>query len=425
MKSSFMFKIIRVIVVLSLAFLIAGLLIKMRPKAERQERTETIMLVDVMPAKAENLKMTIETYGTVQPREALNLVAEVRGRIVGLHSSFKEGAFIEKGTALIKIDPRTYQLEVERRKVQVDQADAELKRLRQEVKNIKATLNIVKSDVALARAEFSRSQKLSENNVVSQTNLDNAEQRYLSSLERLQSLENQMALTGPMRDQLEAQRDMAKVLLRQAELDLERTSIVAPFNGWTIEKTVEEGQHVTIGQYLGRIYLDGALDIDVHIPGADIKWLPPTLTPESTPEAEISMNSSDSSGTWKGRVSRVKAKMDEKTRTLPVVVEVDENPGSKKTEIANYLRPGMFVNVKIKGREVGQVFVIPRYTVHAGDLVYIVRDNRLRIRPVSILRRYKDTVFVEDGLSDGDLLVTTPLSAATDGMKVKVNKESS
>jgi multidrug efflux pump subunit AcrA (membrane-fusion protein) len=115
--------------------------------------------------------------------------------------------------------------------------------------------------------------------------------------------------------------------------------------------------------------------------------------------------------------------MDEKTRTLPVVVEVDDNPGHAQTGAGGRLRPGLFVNVQIKGKEVRQVFVIPRYTVHAGNLVYIVRENRLSVRPVTILRRYNDTVFVEDGLNDGDLLVTTPLSGATEGMKIRLRSE--
>ena len=65
-----------------------------------------------------------------------------------------------------------------------------------------------------------------------------------------------MALTGPMRDQLKAQRDMAKVLLRQAELDLERTSIVAPFIGAIVGHLIM-GMQFTMISIFGIVALSG------------------------------------------------------------------------------------------------------------------------------------------------------------------------
>jgi hypothetical protein len=47
-------------------------------------------------------------------------------------------------------------------------------------------------------------------------------------------------------------------------------------------------------------------------------------------------------------------------------------------------------------------------------------DNRLKIRPINILRRFKDSVFIDKGLSDGELVIKSPLSGAVDGMKVRI-----
>jgi len=427
MKKGFMFKSLRVVIVISAAVIIAVLLITLRPKAQRQVTVEKGRLVETMTVKAENVNMTIEAYGTVKAREALKLVAEVRGRIVKIDSSFKEGSFVKKGTALIKIDPRTYRLEVERRKVQVSQAKAELMRLEQEVNNLKAIIKIAKSDVSLAQNEFTRLKKLINKNVIAQTTVDKAEQRYLSSLERLQGLENQMALTGPLKDQYEAQRDMAKVSLKQAKLDLERSTIVANSDSWVLEKGIEEGQHVNAGQYLGSIYRDRALDIEVRIPVKELKWFPPDMSQESMPEVKIILGIEDNSLSWKGRVARIKAQMDQRTRTLPVVVEVDDDKKAGKNQDNHsmgsvFLRPGTFVTVIIKGRKIEKAFLLPRHVVHIGDVVYTVKDNKLKVQPVSILRSFKETVFIDKGLETGDLVITTPLSGAADGMLVRMKQ---
>ncbi len=103
-----MFKTMRVVLVLGIAMAIYFLLVRFSTKAERQIPVETGRLVEVMPVKAETLTMTVESYGTVQPREVLKLVAEVRGQIVDIHPSFKEGGYIHKGSVLIGIDPRNY-----------------------------------------------------------------------------------------------------------------------------------------------------------------------------------------------------------------------------------------------------------------------------------------------------------------------------
>ena len=422
MKKGVAYKTIRVVLVLVLAITISILLVRLSPKAERQIPVETGRLVEVIPVKAETLTMTVESYGTVQPREVLKLVAEVRGQIVDIHPSFKEGGFIQKGAVLIRIDPRDYQLEVERRRVQVSQARAELRRLKQEVVNLGASIKIAKSDVALAQKEVLRLKTLSGKKVVAQTTLDQAEQRYLVSLERLQGFENQLALTGPLQEQFEAQRDMAKVMLRQAELALERSSIVAPFDARILERSIEKGQHVNSGQLLGSIYRDAAFELEVRIPVRELKWLPADITSGNPLFADIILTNDEKRYVWKGRVVRIKAHMEEKTRTLPVVVEVEEALPIGSNRSLFPLRPGMFVTVKIKGKKIGRAFTLPRYVIYPGDVVYIFQDNRLKIKPVHILRSFKDTVIVDQGLSDGELVIKTPLSTATEDMLVRLKE---
>ena len=420
MKKGAIFKTIRVFAVILVAIIIAMVLVTLRPEAERRIIEETGRLVEVFTAKAEKVQMYIEAYGTVEPREALKLVAEVRGQIVDISSSFKEGGFVKKGTRLIQIDPRTYKLEVQRRNVQIKQAEAEIKRLQQEVLNLQARIKIAKSDVSLAEGEYFRLKKLIDRKVIAQSTVDKAEQQYLASLQRLQTLENQLALTGPQKEQLLAQRDLTKVLFQEAQLDLERSGIIALFDGWVLEKTVEVGQHVNVGQNVGRIYSAGDLDIEVRIPVKDFKWFPADLNQDAAVEADIIFETDGARRTWNGRVSRIKAEMDDRTRTLPMIVEVDEASGPAENQGSLRLRPGMFVSVKIKGKTVDQAFVLPRYVVYPGNIVYTVEDNRLKIKPVNVLRAYKDSVIVSQGLAEGDQIIKTPLADATDGMLVRV-----
>jgi RND family efflux transporter MFP subunit len=423
MKKGGLFKTIRVFVVLFIALVIAVVLVIMRPRAERQVPVDKGLLVDVLPAKTEDVEMVVESFGTVAPRESLKLVAQVRGPIVDIDPVFEEGGFVQKNIRLIQIDPRTYRLAVERRNVQIKQADAELKRLEQEVVNLKARIKITRFDVKLAKNEYLRLKKLIDRKVIAQSQLDKSEQAYLASQGRLQALDNQMALTDPQKEQLIAARDMARVMHQEAKLDLERSSIVAPFEGWVLEKAVEVGQYVNIGQQLGKIYSAGQLDIEVRIPTKDLKWFPEDMGQETPLLADVVFKNAGNEHIWRGRVARIKAMMDERTRTLPMVIEIDETPATERPQNPFGLRPGMFVTIRIKGKKIQNVFVLPRYMIYPGDVVYTVKDDTLKSNRVKILRGYKDTVIIGDGLSEGAFIVKSPLSSPMDGMRVRLRTE--
>ncbi|MFO7708342.1 MAG: efflux RND transporter periplasmic adaptor subunit [Desulfobacterales bacterium] len=409
----------RIGLALGLSALAAVLLLTMRPEAERTVPAETGRLVEVMRFEAAAVPMVVEAFGTVRPRETLSVVAEVKGQLVGLDPSFTEGGFIPHGAVFARIDPRSFELEVERRRIQVQQSAAELARLEQEVRNLQAMRRIAQTDAALSREDLERSRSLFAKQVLSQSAADKSEQKYLTSLERLQGIENQLALTEPMRLQLAAQRDMARVALKQAELDLEKTGIAAPYDSFVLEKAVEAGQNVTPGQLLGKIYPAGQLEVDVNIPVKELQWLPGDL---AAIDAQVVFENAGAEVVFSGKASRLKARMEENTRTLPMVIAIDtEAPASGSLGVSG-LRPGMFVTVRISGRTIPNAFLLPRHVVYPGNLVYAVRDGRLQSKPVSVLRSYREHLVVDQGIDPGDRIIVTPLPAATDGIRVRVQE---
>ena len=409
-------KITRSLVVLVLAVGIAAVLIKLKQKPQKQPPSPASLLVEVMQAEASSPAMIVKSYGTVRPSESLNLISEVKGKVVEVAASFEEGGFFRDGELLIRIDPRSYELAVAQRKKQLKQLDAELRRLDQERKNLEISENIARSDVELAKAERERFKVLAERGVVAQSNLDQAEQKYLASRNRMLEIENRVALIAPRGDGLRAQRELVEVQRSEALLDLDRTRIKASFDGWVLEKGVEKEQFVNAGTTLGRVYRASGLEVEVRIPFKDLHWLGESrlagdLTKGKAVKAKVIFKSAGQSHTWEGRVARVKAEVDEKTRTLPLIIEV---PAS------HLLKPGMFVDVEVTGRRIDKAFFLPRTAIRPGNLVCLAENNHLVTRPVKVLRRLNDSVYVGEGLNDGDLVITSPVSVPRDGMKLRV-----
>ena len=80
---------------------------------------------------------------------------------------------------------------------------------------------------------------------------------------------------------------------------------------------------------------------------------------------------------------------------------------------------GLFVEAKIDGIKLNDVFQIPVTAISENNVVYIVdSNNELELRELSILKKYSDFVIVKEGIRAGERIVTSKLSTASNGIKV-------
>ena len=427
MQKGVIFKSVRVIIVITCSLAAAVALVVLRPRAQRQLPSKTGRLVEVISIQPRAVTVLLKAFGTVYPREKLLLVAEVNGEITRINTSFSEGYCADKDTILATIDPVPYALEVERSRGQVERVDAQLKKLRQDVKNLNAHLAIAVEDLKLAENEFHRLEDLFKSSVSSRANRDRAEQGYLASRVKLQTVENQLALTDSLKAGLEAELKISGAALQKAQYNLERTKITTPFAGWILQKTIERGQHVNAGQHLGSIYRVNALDVEVSVPLNELRWLRNEKKGLSEFRADIQVPGSSGERKWSGRLARIMAGLDEKTRMQRFVIEIesDEEAGSICPGLASLdsLRPGMFVEVGIKGRRIENIFVLPRYIVQAGDAVFVAENDEIQIRPVHVVRRQGETVYIDRGITGKDRIIKTPMAGITGGEKIRIKKE--
>jgi len=417
---------LRIALVLIVAGAIAAVLIKMRPHPTRRTVVNPVTLVETIKAHKTSQNMIIRAYGTVRSGENLSLTAEVRGRIVEMSPDFEEGIYFPKGAFLMRIDPSTYSLNVDRLRTEINRLDAEVARISQERKNLQASLTIVKEDIGLVKAEYERNLALAKRKVVSQNLLDQTQQRWLTSRQKAQEIENSLALINPRINLLKAQRQSVLVQMKEAQLDLDRTEIRAPFECRMAKKLTERGQYVTAGMKLAHLYNVGIMEVEVNIPPQDIVWLhfdsggSVNLKDDPPARARVTFNAAGRKIHWQGFVSRTKGQMEETTRTLPVIIEVkDGHPGT-----GHPLMPGMFVTVEIVGKRVDDLYLLPQEAVHEDNSVYVVDDGKVHVKSVKVFRRVDNQLYVKEGIEEGDQIITRFPGVATEGMKVRIKPKS-
>ena len=239
-----------------------------------------------------------------------------------------------------------------------------------------------------------------------------------------QAVISRLAMTTPLMAQKQTVLAMARVDAQKADLALQKTQIRADFDGFVLIRSARAGEYVTPGQVLAVIYEKGALDVDVKIPMEEMKWIRLDSAGGYLPEARVTLANMDAMAdqAWEAAVARMHAAVDEQTRTLPLTLEIQQLPGNDQTPGPG-LKPGTFVMCRIFGRQKTRVFTVPRHLLKPGDRLFLVTDGHLEIRPVRVLRKVADAVYIDAGLDPGDQAITTPVPGAVEGMALDIRAD--
>ena len=125
---------------------------------------------------------------------------------------------------------------------------------------------------------------------------------------------------------------------------------------------------------------------------------------------------------WSGRVVRTEAEIDSRSRMVHAVARIDNSVA--QSDDRPPLRVGQFVSANIQGRLASNIVVLPRVAMRNNDQVLVVdEENRVRHRDVTLMRVYRDKVYITGGLTAGERVCISPLQTVVEGMRVKLNVE--
>lgn len=383
-------KIVLPLAIVLIAFFVMRLLIFSRPSPQKEAKSHPGVLAEVMTANAEDRQVLVSGTGTVQARREISITPQVSGRITSIAPDFVAGGFFKEGDLLFKIEDLDYKLAVDRARASLAQADLELAQ--------------EESNARIARMEW---EKLSKNE---------------------DSEANPLVLYEPQLKRARANVSAAGASLRQAELDQQRTNFKAPFNCRVRFEEIDIGHYVRSGNTIGVLAGTDTAEIVVPLPLHELPWLriPRQGSENRGSPATVKITTGDQVFTWKGEVVRSLGEVDTRGRMTRVVVAV-EDPYHLKNGKKNGkpdLELGMFVEAQIQGEALSNVIPLPRTALRQDETVWIVdKENKLRIRPVEVARRERETVLVRQGLKQGDRVVLTALQGAADGMKLRPREQ--
>ncbi|MBF0588607.1 MAG: efflux RND transporter periplasmic adaptor subunit [Magnetococcales bacterium] len=418
------------LLVLVAALAVAMVLIKTAPEPKRRPQRSTIPTVEVLTATPAPYTVTMTAYGTVTPRTQSTLVAEASGRIIHMATSFRNGGFFKAGELLARIDPSEYRLARANIEASLQGVEARLAELEVNAENLKKSLVIEKRRLQLAQRQYQRHKKLQQQGAVSKSVFEQSDREYLSRRASQTTLNNTLRLVPAQRQTLQAEMRLKSAQLEDAELNLARTEIRAPYDGRVLEKKVDLGQSVSGGSVLGLIYALDAVEIRLPISQRQAAFLDleerqqDGIAPVEAIPVTLQAGSGAHLHIWRGGIVRTEGSIDTRTRQHTVIAQV-EHPYAPRSDGGPPLRVGQFVQARIQGRVLNDAFILPRQALRSDDQVIMVTpEQRIERRRLTIIWRDVEHVVVMQGLKAGEQIAITPLPYAVNGSKVRLKGES-
>src|ERR1041384_6307157 len=343
---------------------------------QRRARLNQDQPAPVLAARARvaDVPIYLDAVGNTRALNTVTVRPQVGGQIVKV--AFKEGQDVQKGFVLAEIDPRTYQ-------AQYDQAVA--------------TKAKDEATLANARIDLERYTRLAAMNSGSK-----------------QQADTQKALVA----QLEAQVQGDQAAIDNTRTMLSYTKIVAPHDGRTGIRLLDEGNLVQANDTNGIVVITQVRPISVlfnlpqqQFPQVNSAFAKGPLTVDAI--AADGKTVIDS-----GKLQVIDNQMDQTTGTVRMKAEFPN---------ANLqLWPGQFVNVRLLVDTLRQVVVVPTAAVQRGPqgtFAYVIGgDNKVAVRPITVTQQDDTRAVIAEGLKTDEQVVTSGFTRLSNGTRVAVQQ---
>jgi RND family efflux transporter MFP subunit len=343
--------------------------------------------VRVAQVRAESIQLNVESQGKVQASQVASLSAPVAGPVAWISSAMEAGGFVKEGESLLRLESSDYETTRARSLAAMQQAQAESTH---------------------ASNELDRLRELADKRLASDSQLQDAIRMANVNIARLAD---------------------AQASFQQAELDLDRANIRAPFDAIIQSRDVELGQYVNRAQSVA--VLLGATEVEVRVPLAirqlgflDVPLgMRGELGDERAPHVILTGLYGGAEYNWSGKLVRTEAVIDANSNTVQTIIRVKQpvvNASSMNKNAEIPLPIGLYVQATIQGRRVSDLIALPRSVIRNNNQVLVVdAENKMYYRNVEIYRLEEDRVLISGGILPGEFICISPIQAVVNGMSVQ------
>lgn len=385
-----------------------------KPQAPARAVVEKLWSVQVQPVVFAAFSPEIVLYGQVESPQMTQISAPVTAFVEQVLS--REGQEVSQDELLIKLDPRDMQLIVRQREADLQSIDAKISAAQIQYTSDQTALNIEKKLYALANKSVSRYQDLSKRKVGSQDQLDTAQINLQQQALSLNNREQAIRSFPVQLSQLKAEQEKIRALRDTALLDLQRTSIKAPFTARIAKITTATGDRVKSGDPLITLYDPGALQLRSQIPSKMLPWIRQGLKDNQALNATALIDNQRISL----RLSHLASSVTNGNTGVDALLAF--NPEQFIPE------PGRTLSLTLTLPQIDHIIGITPRALYGTDRVYRVKEGLLEAVIVTKIGNAHDSkgeplVLIQStNLQPDDQVIITQLPNAITGLAVKITE---
>jgi membrane fusion protein (multidrug efflux system) len=366
---------------------------------DRSKAVEPVA-VATSPVESRSIDRYLRVTGSIVADAQAEVSAETAGRVI--ETPVERGSRVGQGALLVRISPSETSAQLQEAEANAAQIEARLglvagqpfDRTRvPDVMNAKASLD-------LAEAEFKRMQSLVDQKVISQSEFDQRRTQLEAARQSYQVAQNAAEQSYRSLDAARAR----VVLARKAVSD---TAVKAPIAGLVGERLVSVGDYVTRGQRVATVVRVDPLRIVLTVPEQHVSLIKVgqqvRLTVDAYPGEEFAATV---------RFISPALRTDQRALTVEAVAT---NPDGR-------LKPGLFATALVRQPDAEPALLVPGTaveTVAGTSRVYVVKENRVEERIVTLGEKVDSKVEIRTGLSKGEPVASEPKGRLADGQQVK------
>jgi biotin carboxyl carrier protein len=423
---------------------IAAFMIAAASKAEpkKQVRDDGLPTVETVKIMSHEDGLTVDVDGEVVPFREITLTTEVAGRVKSKAPECRPGNYVKEGTLLFEIDPIDYDLEVRRLSQEVRQAEINVKSSDIDIENNLKLIELAEEDVKLQQREVARLVKLLPQGASTQSDVDRAKRADVASRNALEILKNQGRSYVARRASQIAQLDLSGTKLEKAQVDLNRTKILAPIEGVITNELVEVDSFVQRGATLVQIEDTSAVEVTCNLKAEQVYWFWEQAGQGADPNsiasdydlprapAKIICSLGGREYVWQGVLDRYEGMgLNARTRTVPCRILVSNPRGGRSLNENSTSNPpalvrGMFVRVVLQVDSDAKFACIPLAALKPGNEIWRVVDGRLKKSKVHVARMTDDLALLHMDSSMFNLnedVIISPLPGPVEGMELEIS----
>ncbi len=401
------------IVVLITSFGAFFVLVSLREEVQTTPPTERVWQVNAQRVQLGDIQPMLNVFGEIVAGRRVDLRTFVGGEIIEASPNLRDGGIIEADDIILKIDPFAYENAVDETIARQTEARAKHEELIARRTQEENLLKRAQEQAVLRRRDLDRAIKLAKAGHISEKTLDDKRLAVSQQEQAVEMRKSSLAIQEARLEQQEGAVKRAEIAVALAERDLARTVLAAPFRGFLSNVTAAEGRQLNVNDRAATLTDADQLEVRFHLSDQQFGRIVTSAGSLSGQEINVLWKVGKKTLPFEGQIIRIGAEISQIAGGVSVFAEV-RTPNRDST-----LRPGAFVEVQLADRPYENVVRIPENAIYNGDIVYVIVDGRLQPRPVITVGTIGGDVIIQNGLKNGDLVMTTWFAEAGPGTRVQ------